>query len=55
MIDDFKGDKPVKLWMCCNCGEIVGRYKRVNINHCKYDRANHVWIKPDGCIVLEYA
>ena len=54
MIEKFDKGRPEKLWMCCECGEIVGRYRYRNTTGHEYVPGKHHWVKPSGKIVSEY-
>lgn len=54
LIDDFSGGRARKLWMCSECGEVVGRYKRVNIAGRAFDPINRVWKMSGRPDVSEY-
>jgi hypothetical protein len=43
-----------EFWMCCACGEIVGRYKKVNTAGCDFDLDKRHWINSKGKTVSEY-
>ena len=55
MVEHFDKGYPEKLWMCAECGEIVGNYRYRNTSGCEYISDKHHWIKRSGAIVSEYA
>ena len=54
LIDKFNNGKVEKFWMCCACGEVVGRYKKVNTAGCDFDLDKRHWINAKGKTVSEY-
>lgn len=55
LIEREENGELAKLWMCCACGEVVGSYKKQNINNCVYVPDKHHWVSPKGKIISEYA
>jgi len=55
LIERFDNGQPESFWMCCNCGEVVGRYKKVNTCGYTFDAKNHCWFDGRGKVVTEYA
>lgn len=56
LIDKFDDNgKSEQFWMCCTCGEIVGKYKKAYINGCKFNVNTHLWYDIKGRVVSEYA
>ena len=54
MVEKFDKGFPEKLWMCCGCGEIIGRYLYRNTTGCEYIPEKHHWVRPNGKIISEY-
>lgn len=43
------------FWMCCACGEIVGRYKKRRTDGYRFVPEKHHWVSPvTGKIISEY-
>jgi len=55
LVDKFDDDgQAEQYWMCCDCGEIVGKYIKADTRGCTFDKDNHVWRKENGETVSEY-
>jgi hypothetical protein len=53
MIEEFTNGKE-EFWMCCTCGEKLGRHVEQDTRNCTYIPDKHHWVNKKGEIISEY-